>query len=73
MSSRSTARQRDVDAPTTSLKPLPVKLSTHTERLASANDEHASPKRERAVDPLWMIAVAMAFAFALLGMLATFS
>jgi hypothetical protein len=71
MNSRAHARRLKVHPPP-SFKPVPVKTSSHSRRTTPVADEQPSMKRERAVDPLWMIAVAMAFVFALLGLLATY-
>jgi hypothetical protein len=65
MKSRASLRQHPIAA-TASLKPVSITLSSNVGGRASANDEHTSAPREHAVNPLWMIAVAMAFTFALL-------
>ncbi|HLS82445.1 MAG TPA: hypothetical protein VK025_13670 [Steroidobacter sp.] len=72
MKSRFSVRRHDGDPAEVSVQVVPAELSSHVGGRASANDKVMAAQRERAVNPLWMITVAMAFMFALLAVLVSF-
>lgn len=70
MKSHSSSAHHPAAPQTVTVKVIPDDISFRVGGPSSANDELATPRRERAVDPLWMIAVAMAFMFLLLAVFA---
>lgn len=73
MKAHSNTMHHDTAPATVRVRVIPAETSSDAGDRSPAIEEFTVPRREHAVDPLWMIVVAMGFMFALLAVLVAFS